>query len=65
LTTASLLKHNDYEATVKPHWLQAVGMYFVTGGDLDYWKSALQEPVPVSTGSGRCVECEEPSDIFS
>lgn len=29
---------------------KAVGMYFVTGGDLDYWKSALQEPVPVSTG---------------
>lgn len=29
---------------------KAVGMYFVTGGDLDYWKSALQEPVPVSAG---------------
>ena len=31
---------------------QAVGMYFVTGGDLDYWKSALQDPVPVSSGMG-------------
>lgn len=29
---------------------KAVGMYFVTGGDLDYWKSALQDPVPVSSG---------------
>ena len=25
-------------------------MYFVTGGDLEYWRSALMDPAPIQTG---------------
>lgn len=33
---------------------QAAGMYFVTGGELKYWKSALQDPMPIGTGDWIC-----------
>jgi len=29
---------------------QATGMYFVTGGELEYWRSALVDPIPIQTG---------------
>ena len=29
---------------------QALGMYFVNGGELEYWRSALVDPVPIQTG---------------
>mmetsp|Transcript_78874 Transcript_78874/g.189323 ORF Transcript_78874/g.189323 Transcript_78874/m.189323 type:complete len:811 (+) Transcript_78874:26-2458(+) len=28
---------------------QATGMYFVTGGELEYWRSALMDPIPIQT----------------
>lgn len=34
---------------------QAAGMYFVTGGELKYWKSALQDP------TRRADECLGPN----
>ena len=31
---------------------EATGMYFVTGGELEYWRSALVDPIPIQTGRG-------------
>jgi len=38
------------EHTIFNRGEQASGMYFVTGGDLEYWRSALIEPVSIQKG---------------
>ncbi|CAE7523511.1 eag [Symbiodinium pilosum] len=38
------------EHTIFMKGQQALGMYFVNGGELEYWRSALVDPVPIQTG---------------